>query len=129
MTFMKSSAFLWFAAILVGLLFAGCDKQEATPATKTPEVKAPAAPPTPAKPLVQTAVAMDWCKEHGMPESICVQCHPDLADGFKKKGDWCKEHEVPESQCFKCHPELQEKFAAEFKTKYGKDAPAFEAHN
>lgn len=123
MTSKKFSAFLCVAAILVGVLFTGCDKPESAPAAKPPAAKAPEIL---AKPLVQTAAAMDWCKEHAMPESICVQCHPELADGFKKKGDWCKEHEVPESQCFKCHPELQEKFAADFKAKYGKDVPATE---
>ena len=50
------------------------------------------------------------CKEHGVPETICVLCHPKLAAQYKKKGDWCKEHKVPESQCIACHPELEEKY-------------------
>ena len=52
-----------------------------------------------------------------MPESVCVQCHPDLAAAYKAKGDWCAEHGLPDSQCFKHHPELKEKFIAEFKAK------------
>jgi hypothetical protein len=68
----------------------------------------------------------DWCPEHGMPESICVQCNEKLAKGFQDKGDWCKEHDVPESQCFKCNPKLKEQFAKEYKDKYGEDPPPME---
>ena len=64
-----------------------------------------------------------WCAEHGMPEAECVQCNPKLAAEYKKNGDWCKEHNRPESQCFICHPELKEKFAAEYRAKYGKEPP------
>ncbi len=64
-----------------------------------------------------------WCVEHGMPEAECAQCNPKLAAKLKKEGDWCKEHNRPESQCFICHPELKEKFAAEYRAKYGKEAP------
>ena len=68
----------------------------------------------------------DWCAEHGMPESICVQCNEKLAKAYQDKGDWCKEHDVPESQCFKCNPKLKEKFAQEYKEKYGEDPPPME---
>jgi hypothetical protein len=67
-----------------------------------------------------------WCDEHGMPEGICAQCSAKLSAEFKKKGDWCKEHDRPESQCFICHPELKEKFAALYRTKYGKEPPPME---
>src|SRR5262249_34139489 len=33
-------------------------------------------------------------------------CHPELAARFRAAGDWCPEHGVPESQCGICHPEL-----------------------
>ena len=66
---------------------------------------------------------IDWCKEHGMPESICVQCNVELAADYKKKGDWCREHKVPASQCFVCDPGLKEKVAAEYRTKYGEEPP------
>jgi hypothetical protein len=49
----------------------------------------------------------DWCAEHGVPESQCTICHPDLAAAFKATGDWCKEHSVPESHCRKCKPDLK----------------------
>lgn len=56
--------------------------------------------------------AVVLCKDHGVPEDVCVLCHPKLAAAFKKKGDWCKEHKVPESQCFACVPGLEAKFKA-----------------
>ncbi len=66
----------------------------------------------------------DWCPEHGMPESICVQCgDASLAKKYKEKGDWCAEHDVPKSQCFKCDPKLKDKFAQEYRDKYGEDPP------
>jgi hypothetical protein len=67
-----------------------------------------------------------WCKEHGVPEEICGQCNAKVAAEFKKKGDWCKEHDRPESQCFLCHPDLKEKFAAQYRAKYGKEPPPME---
>lgn len=65
----------------------------------------------------------DWCVEHGMPESICVQCEAKLAQKYKDKGDWCAEHDVPKSQCFQCDPKLKDKFAQEYREKYGEDPP------
>jgi cobalt-zinc-cadmium efflux system membrane fusion protein len=56
----------------------------------------------------------DWCSEHGVPESQCFDCSPELI--FEKPAenaalaDWCKEHAVPESKCTKCHPNLIAKF-------------------
>lgn len=45
----------------------------------------------------------DWCREHNVPESICVECNPDLLPrpAFR---EWCKLHGVPE--CTLCNPEL-----------------------
>jgi membrane fusion protein, heavy metal efflux system len=45
----------------------------------------------------------DWCEEHGVPESQCVECHPDLLPRGKDYG-WCKEHGV--ANCPLCHPEV-----------------------
>ena len=78
--------------------------------------------------MTKTAAKADdsetwWCKEHGIPEEICAQCNSKVAAEFKKKGDWCKEHDRPDSQCFICHPELKEKFAAQYRAKYGKEPP------
>ena len=49
----------------------------------------------------------DWCGEHGVPESQCTKCNPDLIAAFKATNDWCAEHGVPESQCLKCNPGLK----------------------
>lgn len=43
---------------------------------------------------------------HGVPEEVCVRCHPERVESYRKRGDWCAEHDVPESQCLACHPDL-----------------------
>lgn len=55
--------------------------------------------------LVGTVAARrdDWCEEHGVPESQCVECHPDLLPRGKDYG-WCKEHGV--DNCPLCHSEV-----------------------
>ena len=45
----------------------------------------------------------DWCKEHGVPESICVECDPALLPRGRSYG-WCKQHGVHE--CPHCHPDV-----------------------
>lgn len=45
----------------------------------------------------------DWCPEHAVPESICVECHPDLYPALPTFG-FCTEHGVRE--CVIHHPEL-----------------------
>lgn len=49
----------------------------------------------------------DWCEEHGVAESQCTKCNPELAAAFKATKDWCPEHNLPESQCTKCNPALK----------------------
>jgi cobalt-zinc-cadmium efflux system membrane fusion protein len=49
------------------------------------------------------------CAEHGIADSLCTRCHPELAAIFKKKGDWCPEHRMPESQDDLCNPKLAKK--------------------
>lgn len=44
------------------------------------------------------------CKEHGVPEALCVKCKPFLKTAFIAAGDWCKVHDTPESQCLICNP-------------------------
>jgi thiol-disulfide isomerase/thioredoxin len=53
------------------------------------------------------ASSHDWqaCK-HGVPDEVCVRCRPEKAAEFKAKGDWCPEHDVAESQCLECNPDL-----------------------
>lgn len=45
----------------------------------------------------------DWCSEHGVPESQCVECRPALMPRPKAFG-WCKKHGIHE--CPLCHPEV-----------------------
>ncbi len=52
----------------------------------------------------------DWCVEHGVPDSKCIKCHPELAG--ESGADWCKEHGVPESRCTICHPGILTKGVA-----------------
>lgn len=46
------------------------------------------------------------CKEHAVPEAVCVKCRPFLKTAFIAAGDWCNEHDTPETQCAICNPEL-----------------------
>ena len=86
---------------------------------------------------MSVASRSDWkACPHGVPGEVCVQCHPEKAAAFKKKGDWCPEHNVPESQCLKCHPDLdfsppkQPPAGADVVqlVKNGEDLPALEPH-
>lgn len=70
-----------------------------------------------------------WCKEHGVPEEVCSVCSDKAAKGFKDKGDWCEEHGRAESQCFLCSPKRAEKFAAQYRAKYGKEPPPIDPEN
>jgi cobalt-zinc-cadmium efflux system membrane fusion protein len=45
----------------------------------------------------------DWCSEHNVPESACVECDDALMPKGKARG-WCKVHGIPE--CTLDHPEL-----------------------
>jgi cobalt-zinc-cadmium efflux system membrane fusion protein len=45
----------------------------------------------------------DWCSAHGVPDSQCVECKPDLLPKLKAFG-WCKTHGVHE--CPLEHPEV-----------------------
>lgn len=47
------------------------------------------------------AVREDWCDEHAVPESQCVECRPDRLPRGKDYG-WCQEHGV--ANCPLCHP-------------------------
>ncbi|HEV3258535.1 MAG TPA: efflux RND transporter periplasmic adaptor subunit [Gemmataceae bacterium] len=55
--------------------------------------------------LIGTAPAgeKDWCKEHNVPESQCVECNPDLMPRGKEP-PYCKVHGVPE--CPLDYPEV-----------------------
>ncbi len=93
-------ALLLTLPLVAALTLASCDsKKPPTSDGKTAKTTARADEP-------------DWCAEHGVPESVCTKCHPNLIAEFKQKGDWCKEHNVPESQCVQCDPTLKAKFEA-----------------
>jgi membrane fusion protein, heavy metal efflux system len=62
--------------------------------------------------LVGAGGADEWCKKHGVPESVCTRCDVSLISGFKKARDWCGEHGLPESQCTLCNPEVRAKWNA-----------------
>lgn len=51
----------------------------------------------------QVAATDDWCSEHNVPESACVECDDALMPKGKARG-FCKRHGVPE--CVLDHPEL-----------------------
>jgi multidrug efflux pump subunit AcrA (membrane-fusion protein) len=50
-----------------------------------------------------TAVRKDWCEEHGVPESRCVECNPKLMPKGPDHG-WCAEHGV--HNCPLHHPDV-----------------------
>ena len=50
-----------------------------------------------------TSVPDDWCNEHSVPESQCVECNPDEFPKPKDYG-WCKVHGV--HQCPLHHPDV-----------------------
>jgi hypothetical protein len=81
----------------------GCSKEKAE--TKPVEASAQQTGHAPAG--VKPGSHEDWCGEHGVPESQCTLCHPDLIAAFKATGDWCAEHSLPESHCLKCNPDLK----------------------
>tara|TARA_R110002073_G_scaffold149534_5_gene303263 strand:- start:2492 stop:4177 length:1686 start_codon:yes stop_codon:yes gene_type:complete len=48
-------------------------------------------------------VVSDWCEEHGVPESICVECDPTLMPKGLDYG-WCEVHGV--HNCILEHPDV-----------------------
>lgn len=45
----------------------------------------------------------DWCADHGVPESVCVECDDSLMPPARSYG-WCPTHGI--SNCPTCHPEV-----------------------
>ena len=113
MSGMRATSLSLFA--LFALSLGGCGGD----GMKKPEPGKQAAPA--AEPV--SAVAVNWCVEHGVPEDICGLCNAKLAAEYQQKGDWCKAHDRPKSQCFLCNPKLEAQFAAEYEAKYGKKPP------
>jgi hypothetical protein len=106
-----------FLVLVAGIVLVGCEDKPKTAdnsgaKTTTAEVK-------------KSGSKHDgwWCVEHGIPEHECIMCMKDGEETAKKKGDWCEIHEFPKSQCFGCDPKLKERYAAQFRAKYGKEPP------
>ena len=51
----------------------------------------------------ELAAADDWCQEHNVPESQCIECNAELVPPLKDYG-WCKVHGV--AQCPLEHPDV-----------------------
>ena len=99
-------------ALSLSLFASGCEKGE-PPAGAGKEGGPQTSIPTQPKALLVPKTQMiDWCREHGVPESRCTRCNPALVDGFKAKGDWCDQHGLPKSQCITCDPSLEAKLKA-----------------
>jgi hypothetical protein len=105
---MLARSFL-FLVLSLGVL-TGCSKDDGRPKAAPPQKEAPTGAATGkghAPSGVKPGSHEDWCEEHGVPESQCTRCNPDLIPAFKATGDWCPEHGVPESQCKICNPGLE----------------------
>ncbi|SRR6266852_6248286 len=105
------------AARVFGLVTIGCGQAENKgfqPKQKDAKIK-----PSPVAVAQKDDHSGWWCDAHGVPEEICGQCSAKAAAELKKAGDWCKEHDRPDSH----HPERKEKFAAQYRAKYGKEPP------
>lgn len=74
--------------------------------------------------------------EHEVPEQVCTRHHPELIPKFKRVGDWCSPHGIPESQCHACHPDLSfeplpkldEAADIAWLSKAGEDVPDLDVH-
>jgi cobalt-zinc-cadmium efflux system membrane fusion protein len=51
----------------------------------------------------EPAAVEDWCVEHNVPESECIECRPNLLPPGKDYG-WCREHGI--AQCPFEHPDV-----------------------
>jgi hypothetical protein len=104
----------WMLSLALSLTFftSGCEKAEPPAGTSKEGNPQASVPAQPKALLVPKTQLVDWCREHGVPESQCTRCNPALVDGFKKKADWCGEHGLPKSQCIACDPGLEAKLKA-----------------
>jgi cobalt-zinc-cadmium efflux system membrane fusion protein len=51
----------------------------------------------------ESAAVEDWCSDHNVPASQCIECNPALLPAMKDHG-WCKEHGI--AQCPFEHAEI-----------------------
>jgi thiol-disulfide isomerase/thioredoxin len=85
----------WFICLIA--LGAGCGR--------TPTPGSPASPHGKLTEMSRVSGEIILC-DHKVPEQVCTRHHPALVSQFQRAGDWCKLHGVPESQCLQCHPDL-----------------------
>ncbi len=90
------------SSVIVCLLLAAAlpacnERDESPPATEQADPASPA--------QTAPAPAADWCAGHGLPESKCTKCNPELIPRFQAAGDWCAAHGFPESACPMCNPQ------------------------
>ena len=45
----------------------------------------------------------DWCDEHNVPESVCLECHPEMEPKKSEPIGWCNAHGIPD--CTLCNPD------------------------
>lgn len=113
---------------LIAALAAGCS-QTSSPSTPSKEPGKDKTVAKADKPADKEADKGDhagwWCDDHALPEAVCDLCSKKYREAEKAKGNWC-EHNRVKSSCFKCNPGLKEKYAAEYKAKFGKEPPAAE---
>ncbi len=69
------------------------------------------------------------CQYHGVADSLCSRCHPELVAMFKARNDWCSEHNLPESQCYLCNPELRPESPAEHEHDHAAEGHDDDAHD
>ena len=93
---MRTKTYLAIACAL--LLVPACSNSKSESAPSEPDKS------TAAESEEHSPTNGEWCAGHGVPESYCTKCHPELVSKFKEKGDWCAEHGFPESACPKCNP-------------------------
>ncbi len=53
-------------------------------------------------PIADVATADDWCGDHAVPESICIECQPELLPKTNQ-GGYCRVHGV--TDCVLCNPQ------------------------
>ncbi len=99
-------------SMALALIASGCEKAEPTGGASKEGGPQASSPAQPKALLVPKTQLVDWCREHGVPESRCTRCNPGLVAAFKAKGDWCGEHNLPKSQCIACDPALEAKLKA-----------------
>jgi thiol-disulfide isomerase/thioredoxin len=88
---------------LAALTVAACGSSSRSP--EAPAASSPGSHGTISSLSTAKTADATFC-EHRVPADVCTRHNPHLVGQFKEVGDWCAEHGVPESQCYECHPDL-----------------------